>query len=177
MFALKLNGDTVQEWAEIPNRINLPATNTVVFAPSLGALPGGYVLEKYEYVPPPPAPIDLIAAVNAERDRRIAAGVTFGGKLFQTDEQSKLRISGAASMALGAIMNGAQANDFRWHGGSEDFAFTAEDNTQLTMDAPTMWQFGVAVGLHEKLMLDKARALKDREGGPPADYANDSHWT
>jgi hypothetical protein len=129
--------------------------------------------------PAPPQPVDPIIAVNIERDRRITAGVTFGGKLFQTDERSMRRIGDAARQASAAIANGVQANNLRWHGGETDFAFTAADNTSVNMDAPTMEALGNAVNAHELKLIEKARALKDRPGGPPpADQiANDSHWT
>ncbi len=127
--------------------------------------------------PPTPAPIDLVAAVNQERDRRIAAGVTFGGKVYQSDSTSKQRLLGVALQATLAIMNGAQANNMRWADPDIDFTYISADNTAVVMDAPTVIALGQTVAGHEKSMIYKARALKDRDGGPPADYANDSYWT
>jgi len=180
MFALIGNGGVVVEifpWTqeELASRLHSDIVANCVPADNLAQV--GYIYSNGSFSAPQPEPVDIIELVNEERDRRIAAGCEFSGHVFQTDERSKLRISGAAQMALGAIINGAQANNFRWHGGSTDFAFTAADNTAVAMDAPTMWAFGVAVGQREKLLIDKARALKDMEGGPPANYAANEHWT
>lgn len=115
------------------------------------------------------------AAVNAERDRRIAAGFMFGGKLYDFDDRAKANISGAALQAYMAIGAGAQVGDLRWHGGSSDFAWIAADNSMNTMDAQTVIQFGLAASAHEQGHIFAARAVKDADP-IPADYTDDSYW-
>jgi hypothetical protein len=113
--------------------------------------------------------------IDAERDRRIAGGFTFAGHRFQTRPEDRENIAGASTAALAAIINGAQPGDLRWHGGEKDFAWIAEDNALMPMDAQTMFAFGQAAMAHKQSMIFAARALKDL-AAVPSDIAEDSHW-
>ena len=114
--------------------------------------------------------------VNAERDRRIADSFVFGGVAYDNNEQSKARITGAATLAGFAIVNGAQPGDLRWHGGATDFSWITADNSIVTMDAQTCFAFGQAAASHEKDHVFAAKALKVL-GPIPADYAtNEAYW-
>ena len=113
--------------------------------------------------------------VNQERDSRISAGFTFSGKVYDFDSKSKDNISGAALNAFMAIVAGTQAGNLRWHGGSTDFAWIAQDNTLTTMDAQTVVAFGQAAAAHETAHIFAARTLK--ESDPiPTDYTDDVYW-
>lgn len=113
--------------------------------------------------------------VTAERDRRLRGTMTFGGNEFQVDLMSIVRISGAGSLAQGAIAAGAQPGDLRWNGGPVDFFWIAADNTPVPMDAQTMFAFAVAVATREAQFVAAARTLK--AASPiPADYADNSYW-
>lgn len=114
-------------------------------------------------------------SVNAERDRRIRAGFMFGGKLFDFDDESKQRVTGAATLAGFAIGAGAQAGDLHWHGGDTDFAWIANDNSLLTMDAQTCFLFGKVAAAHESQMIFAARAIKNMSP-IPIDFTNDEYW-
>ncbi|SOC47638.1 uncharacterized protein DUF4376 [Rhizobium subbaraonis] len=113
--------------------------------------------------------------VNAERDRRIVAGLVFGGVLYQTRDQDRENIAGAGALAIAAIMNGAQPADYRWHGGDTDFTWIAADNSLHVMDAPTLIAFGNAVVNHKAALIHAARLIKDMNP-IPADFAEDSYW-
>lgn len=113
--------------------------------------------------------------VNAERDRRIFSGFTFNGTRFQSRLEDQKRISGAAILAAVASMAGAQPGDLRWHGGYSDFAWIAEDNSLVPMDAQTVIGFGQAAAAHEAAHVFAARALKDSDP-IPLDYASDQYW-
>ena len=115
------------------------------------------------------------AAVTAERDRRIAGGMVFGGVRYQTRAADRENVSGAASAALEAIVDGAQPGDLRWHGGDADFAWIAEDNSLTPMDAPTLRGFARAMMAHKQALIFAARALKDM-AEIPEDFAADAHW-
>ena len=123
-----------------------------------------------ESLPPPSSD-----EVDAERDRRIAAGFSFGGKDYQSREQDRENISGASVAALAAMMNGAQPADLRWHGGASDFAWIAADNSLTTMDAQTMFAFGQAAMAHKQAHIFAARALKDADP-VPLDFTDDANW-
>ncbi|SOC45777.1 uncharacterized protein DUF4376 [Rhizobium subbaraonis] len=113
--------------------------------------------------------------VNAERDRRIVAGLVFGGILYQTRDQDRENIAGAGALAIAAIMNGAQPGDYRWHGGDTDFTWIAADNSLHVMDAPTLIALGNAVVNHKAALIHAARVIKDMNP-IPADFANDTYW-
>lgn len=113
--------------------------------------------------------------VTAERDRRIAAGFTFNGKVFDFDNGSKQRVAGAATLAGFAIAAGAQTGNLLWHGGTAPFTWIAADNSVMTMDAQTCFAFGQVAAEHETAHIFAARALKDMVP-IPADYVDDVHW-
>jgi hypothetical protein len=114
-------------------------------------------------------------AIDAERDRRIDAGVTFNGVRLQTRPADRENVAGATQLATLAVMGGAQAGNLRWHGGASDFAWIAEDNSIVTMDAPTVIAFGQAVAAMKSAHIFAARALKDADP-IPADYTSNGHW-
>jgi hypothetical protein len=114
-------------------------------------------------------------AIDAERDRRIDAGVVFNGVRFQTRPADRENVAGATQLATLAVMAGAQAGNLRWHGGASDFAWIAEDNSIVTMDAPTVIAFGQAVAAHKSVHIFAARALKDSDP-IPADYTSNGYW-
>lgn len=113
--------------------------------------------------------------INAERDRRIAAGFMFGGKAYDFDDRAKANISGAAQLAFMAIVAGAQPDDLFWNGGPSPFTWIAADNSLITMDAQTVVEFGRTAAQHEQSHIFAARALKDMEP-IPLDYTDDSYW-
>lgn len=122
--------------------------------------------------PPPPITSDT---VNIERDRRMNGGFVFQGVKFQSEAESKARILGAAQLAFMALASGASPTSLRWHGGVSDFSWIAEDNTVVTMTAPTVIAFGQAAAQWETAHLFHAREIKALEP-IPADYANDAYW-
>lgn len=130
--------------------------------------------EQTETIPYIPTPVEASAAViDAERDRRIDAGITFQGVRFQTREKDRENIMGAFSLAAAWIMTGGSPGSLRWHGGESDFEWIAEDNTTLPMSAATVLAFGKAVAAEKSRLIFVARALKDVL---PADFANDGYW-
>ena len=117
----------------------------------------------------------LRSGIGQERDRRIDAGFIFNGVRYQSRAKDRENIAGAATAALAAVVNGAEAGDYRWHGGEADFVWIAEDNSLVTMDAPTVHAFGQAAMAHKQAHIFAARALKDSLPVPD-DFADDSHW-
>lgn len=124
---------------------------------------------------PPALPVPTPDAIDAERDRRIANGFSFNGKLYQSRPEDRENIAGAALAALAAQISGAEPGDYRWHGGDSDFVWIAEDNSLTPMDAQTMFAFGQAAMAHKQALIFKARAIKDMDP-IPADYADDERW-
>lgn len=115
--------------------------------------------------------------VNAERDRRLAS-FPFGGNMFDfcDDRGSDINIAGAGTLALAAIITGAQAGDLRWANAGSDFSWVAADNSSVMMDAQTCLNFAKAAADWKAKHIRKARELKDMSP-IPADYASDSRWT
>ncbi|KQS74520.1 DUF4376 domain-containing protein [Rhizobium sp. Leaf383] len=116
--------------------------------------------------------------VDRERDRRIAAGFTFHGNLYQAREQDIRNINGAATGAALALMQGAQPGDLRWQGGEADFGWIAADNAIVPMDVVTMVNFGRAAMAHVERLTMTGRSLKDRlAAGEALDIADDALWS
>jgi len=123
------------------------------------------------HTPPPPTSSD----VNAERDRRIAAGFEFGGHTYDFDIKAKTNISGAAQMAFMALIAGAQPGNLRWHGGNEDFSWITQGNQLVAMDAHTVVAFGKTAAGHESAYIHAARTLKNMTP-IPENFAEDAYW-
>ncbi len=69
----------------------------------------------------------------------------------------------ATTAALGAIVAEAQPGDLQWHGGADDFAWIAADNTTRTMDAQTVYAFRQVAMAHKQAHIFAARAIKDAD--------------
>lgn len=123
----------------------------------------------------PVVPVVFSDDVNAERDRRIDAGFPFMGAIIQCDPGSQDNILGASQLAALAIMAGAQAGDYRWHGGETDFVWITADNTLLPLDAPGVVEMGRAAAAWKSACIFAARAIKALEP-IPADHADDARW-
>ena len=115
--------------------------------------------------------------VNAERDRRIQS-FPFSGKTFDfcDGRGSDINIAGAGTLALAAIMAGAQPGNLRWADPANDFSWVAADNSTVTMDAHTTLNFAKAAADWKARHIRRARVLKD--ASPiPANYADDAQWS
>lgn len=128
----------------------------------------GWVWDGEAFAPPEPEPVDMEALradlcllIDAERDRRTDAGFEFGGVRYQSRPADRENIAGAAVAALGAMVAGAQAGDYRWHGGQTDFVWIGEDNSLHQMDAQTTYAFGQAAMAHKQALIFEARGIKD----------------
>lgn len=113
--------------------------------------------------------------VDAERDRRIAAGFTFAGVIYQSRPEDRENIMGAGTAALGAMVQGALPGNYRWHGGDSDFAWIAADNSLNPMDAQTVYAFGLAAMAHKTAHIFAARAIKDADP-IPTDFTDNVFW-
>lgn len=132
--------------------------------------------EYYSETEPVLAPGITPDVVDAERDRRIAAGFTFEGVLFQTERTiDRESIMGAVSTSLAAIVGGAKKGDLRWAGGDEDFFWIAADNSRVPMDAQTTQQFARgATEFRAKLMV--ACSTLKAMTPIPEDFTDDKWW-
>lgn len=132
--------------------------------------------ERVNTIPPYAPPVTTESEVDAERDRRIADGFTFGGVFYQSRRADRENIAGAAVAALAAIGAGAQVGDYRWHGGDSDFMWIAADNSMHPLDAQSTFAMGQAAMAHKQAHIFAARALKDMDS-IPGDYAtNPAYW-
>ena len=120
------------------------------------------------------APLPKSHDVNSERDRRLEL-FTFANKVYDFDAGSQQNIAGAYSLALAAVINGAQPGDYRWADVDEDFTWIAHDNSLVTMDAQTCLAFGQAAASWKADHIRTARSIKDL-APIPMDYAEDSRW-
>lgn len=119
----------------------------------------------------------LVASVDAERDRRLALGFTYAGKLYQARERDILNIAGKAARATKAIVDGAMKGDLQWATAGADFAWIAADNSLTPMDAWTMVEFGQAADDFVTAMFMRGRQIKDRIlAGENLDPIGDDLW-
>jgi hypothetical protein len=116
--------------------------------------------------------------VDVERDRRQTLGISFGGKVFQTDPASITNVLGSAQMAALAIADGTgTVGNLRWFDPNRDFGWIAADNSIQTMDAPTVIAFGKAVAAFKAANIFAARMIKnDLLAGISVDVATDPRW-
>jgi hypothetical protein len=114
-------------------------------------------------------------SITGFRDELIASGFWFNGVKYDSRPEDQKRISGAALLAFMAVSQGAEANNYLWHGGTDPFSWIAQDNTVVQMDAPTVISFGQTAAEHERAHIFAARALKDMDPIPD-DWANTAYW-
>lgn len=115
------------------------------------------------------------AAVDTERDRRIAAGFTYAGKLFQARQFDLDNIRSMATAASVKIVQGAQDGDYRWFDPNNDFYWIASDNTTMPMSAPDMVEFAMTAAAWGSKHILAAAALKKLDP-IPADFADNQWW-
>ncbi|QSY98663.1 DUF4376 domain-containing protein (plasmid) [Rhizobium bangladeshense] len=138
----------------------------------------GYVHVDAPQDPPSSEPLPPTAAqVDAERNRRIDQGFFFQGVQYQSDNDARENIAGAAQAAFGAmVLGGAGAGNLRWSDPDKDFQWIATDNQRISMDAPTMYAFGLAAMSHKSSHIFAANDLK-KMNPIPEDYAsNPAYW-
>ncbi len=119
-------------------------------------------------------PVEITSGmINSERDRRIDAGFTFDGHVFQADDVSLRKISGAATGAIIAKGLGADPASANWAADGSEFSWVSADNTIIPMSPDEMLAFGMTALAHVDAHTKAARVLK---GTLPADYASAAHW-
>jgi hypothetical protein len=117
---------------------------------------------------PPPTPDPRTAhqikyeELSVLREQKINSGFTFNGIRFQSRPDDRENIAGASQLAFMAIVAGAQPGNLRWHEGSSDFAWIAEDNSIHTMDAHTVVAFAQCAANYKSACIFYARYLKDQ---------------
>lgn len=114
--------------------------------------------------------------VTDERNRRLKT-VTYNGVVFDfcDGKGSDVNIAGAGTMALSAILAGAQSGDLRWFAPDRDFVWIAADNTLVPMDAQTTLAFAKHAGTWKESLIRAARVLKD-QNPIPLDYQSNAYW-
>ncbi len=119
------------------------------------------------------------AAVDVERDRRIAAGFAYQGATFQSRPEDFVNLGGASTAAVAAVLNGAQPGDLRWADPTKDFAWIAADNGLVPLDAPGMIQLGSAAMAHRSRLIFAGSTIKARirAGEAVGDMTADALWT
>lgn len=115
------------------------------------------------------------AVVNAERDRRLAAGVVFEGAAYQLRPEDLRRLAARSARAAQAVAQGARPGDLLWHGGVRPFTWITSDNVQVPLDAFQLLALAEAAEAQETALFAAARALKDAPD-LPRDPAADRHW-
>lgn len=131
--------------------------------------------EMFSETEPPRVPVVTSEMVDAERDRRIDAGVEFQGLIFQSRAADRENIAGAAQLGFMAVIAGAESGDLRWSDPGQDFTWIAADNSLVPMDAPTVVEFGKVAAARKQALIYAARQLKDK-AAIPSDYADDKWW-
>lgn len=114
--------------------------------------------------------------VDAERDRRIASGFWWNGKLYQSRQfdLDNIRSMGAAATAM--IAQGQLDTGYRWFDANEDFVWIAADNSLTQMSASDMIDFAMTAAKWVKSCIFAASIIKATAGGIPADYETDARW-
>lgn len=153
-----------------PNPLTLPTGNQI-WGAKVGESYNGFYLEAWEMEQPAPTSDD----VNRERDRRVDDGFLLDGQKFQSRPKDRENIAGASTLAVIAIMGGAQPGDLRWHGGSTNFVWIASDNSLVPMDAYTVINLGKTAAAWKSAHIFAARVLKDMEE-IPMNYTDDKYW-
>lgn len=103
--------------------------------------------------------------VNVARNRKMAR-FDHDGYSWQADPASLINIAVAAQAALTALTEGVAADDVRWHGGDDPFAWITADNELVTMGPGAVIALNRAAMLHGWQAVVNARAVKDMDEIP-----------
>lgn len=120
--------------------------------------------------------VDMARLVDAERDRRIAAGFVFAGTMYQSRTADWEVYSGKALEAFIAVMGGAAPGYLRWSDPDSDFAWIAADNSRVPMDAQTVIELAKAASAHRTKLTFAGSDIKSIDP-IPADYAEYWRWS
>lgn len=113
--------------------------------------------------------------INAESDRRIETSFPYIEKLIQFRPSDRENINGASSLAIIAIVNGAQPGDYQWTGAGVDFEWITADNSLLKLDAFQTLEMGKVAAAWKSKHIFQARELKN-QSPIPRDYTDDKYW-
>lgn len=106
-----------------------------------------------------------VDAINAQRDALINGGFAFtvDGQVhsFQSRQSDRENIATMGMLAQLAVAGGAEADDYRWHGGDADFVWITADNDLVTLDAQEMAALFAAGVAFKSAKTFYARGLKD----------------
>jgi len=91
------------------------------------------------------------ARIKAARDAAIAAGVTYGGNVYDSDATAQLRVTGAATMAQLAIASGNSTYSIKW---------TLANNSTVTLTAQEVIAMAQAVGQNYQALFAKGQTLR-----------------
>lgn len=170
-------GKVVRQWGgnygscpDQPNPIILPNGDHLHGA-RLDTDYNGYKLIAWEMEAPPPDKEN----VNLERDLRIERGFPYMEKQIQFRPEDRENVNGASSLAIIAIMNGAIAGDYLWHGGKEPFSWITLDNSLLKLDAFETIGMGKAAAEWKSRHIFAARELKNQVP-IPLDFTDNKYW-
>lgn len=170
------NGNIVNV-IEAPDDFEIEGHTLVLDTDIKARIGGTYQSKKFKDPDLPDQINDYLTMIDEERDRRIAFGFQFQDKWFQADSFATANINGAATAASMAVGAGVQPGDLRWSNPEADFAWIAEDNTLLPMDAQTTIQFGLTAMANRSKLIMKARDIKDSViAGTAVDIADDATW-
>ncbi|MCL6653469.1 hypothetical protein A6R70_14345 [Agrobacterium rubi] len=116
------------------------------------------------------------AAVDTERDRRIAAGFDWNGKHYQSRPEDIQNIDSMALAATSRIAQGQVDTGYRWFDADSDFAWIAADNSLAPMNIEDMMNFAMFAAKWKSDNIRAASAIKLTAGGIPENFATDARW-
>jgi hypothetical protein len=155
--------------------------NHVVATLPAGADPANWrANEAWDGVEPNPARAVTRDMVDVEYRARLAVGFTYGGNLFDFNEDSRVSILGAVAAAqrhvqLAALDPAVAIGKADWLREGTDFTFTDATDAEVPLTAMEMIALGMAAAEHLDSHHDARRALKAMDP-IPADYTDDIYW-
>jgi len=114
-------------------------------------------------------------AVNQERDRRINSGFIWDGNKFQSNQDSRENMAGAATSAIGYMSAGGNPTTLYWASETEPFGWIAESNDIIPLSATAVVALANAAMAHKKRAIFVARELKNMNP-IPNDFKDDKYW-
>ncbi len=95
------------------------------------------------------------AAIDEAFDTALEAGLSFGGKIIQIDDASRINIAGATTRAIGVV---AGVSGLTWPDG---FYWRTGDNSALPLTAARCWAMGQASADRYTVLVLNRGSLRD----------------